>query len=40
VAPDHREDETTVMSYVFAVIQRVEHVAHHGTLAQIFYRHG
>jgi hypothetical protein len=39
VAADHREDETTVVAYVLAVVQRVEHVAHHRALAQVFYRH-
>jgi hypothetical protein len=40
VTPDHRKNETAVVSDIFTVIQGVEHVAHHRTLAQVFYRHG
>jgi hypothetical protein len=39
VTPDHRKDETAVMADIFTLSQGVDHVAHHRTLAQIFYRH-
>jgi hypothetical protein len=38
VTSNHGEDETAVVTYIFTAIQRVEHVTHHRTLAQIFYR--
>jgi hypothetical protein len=39
VASDHGEDQPAVVADVLTVVQRIEHVAHHRALTQIFYRH-
>jgi hypothetical protein len=39
VTPDHRKGETAIVADVSTLIQGIEQVASHRTLAQVFYRH-